>query len=156
MNMRIFITAVFIAFCAQFSSAEDIVLGPNEAVFPVADIIAKASALQPDTDKIVKYGDTMKNKAARGEGVVVSVLPAKRGIYRVTVLTDASKPEKGYDVILFNKNTMSAKLQPGDTISFLGRIGRIAFFKGISVDVLGDFTLLSSAPAPATPPPAGK
>jgi len=98
--------------------------------------------IKPDTMtkvQIKEYYSTVKGKAARGTGKVVDVSPG-RGKYKITILTNASNPEKGYNVVLYGKGDAPTDLNKGQTIKFEGEVGRISTFRGLSVDIKGSLT----------------
>lgn len=99
--------------------------------------------LDPSTHtkaELKEYHSSIKGASVSGSGTVVNVLPPGRGIKqtRVTILTSDKAPEKGYDVVLYTTQDASS-LKMGQKIKFSGTIGRFSTFKGLSVDVMGEF-----------------
>ncbi|MEW6067220.1 MAG: hypothetical protein AB1610_02855 [Nitrospirota bacterium] len=89
--------------------------------------------------QIKEYHKNITGKQAKGEGVVVNVLPGKRDRHRVTILTPASKPEKGYNVVLYTTMDAPSDLHLNDRILFEGEVGRLSTFRGASVDIHGSY-----------------
>ncbi len=117
----------------------------KEKVIDVNEIIKQIDPTKYTKAQIKEYYKSIRGKYAKGEGVVVNVLPGRRGRHRVTVLTSASKPEKGYNVVLYTTQDAPAELKLNDRISFEGTVGRISTFRGASVDIKGKYTKLEES-----------
>jgi hypothetical protein len=97
-----------------------------------------------DTEKYTKaqikeYYDGVRGKKAKGEGIVVNVLPGKRERHKVTILTPASSPEKGYNVVLYTTQDAPSELNKNDKVVFEGEVGRLSTFRGSSIDIHGTY-----------------
>jgi hypothetical protein len=97
-----------------------------------------------DPEKINKaqfkeYFRDIDGQTAKGEGIVVSILPGSRGTSRVAILTPASKPEKGYNVMLYTAQDVSAELEKDDKVLFEGKITRVNPYEGASIDIHGTY-----------------
>jgi hypothetical protein len=106
---------------------------------PVNEVIEKVDATKYTKAEIKDYHATIKGKKAEGTGKVVNVLPGKRDRHRVTILTRASNPEKGYNVVLYTTMNAPSELKIGDEIKFKGEIGRLSTIRGSSIDIIGSY-----------------
>jgi len=98
--------------------------------------------IDPDTTSKAQfkaYFEDVKGKLAKGEGKVVNILPGKEGHARVAILTPASNPEKGYNVVLYTGQDAPSELQKNDRVMFEGEIDRVNAFKGASIDIHGTY-----------------
>jgi len=108
----------------------------------VLDVNTIIKSIKPDTMtkvQIKEYYSSVKGKTAKGSGKVVDVSPG-RGKYKITILTSASNPPKGYNVVLYGKGDAPTNLNKGQTIKFEGEVGRISTFRGLSVDIIGSYS----------------
>jgi hypothetical protein len=97
-----------------------------------------------DPDKITKaqfkeYFKTIEGEKAKGEGKVVNVFPIGKNNYRIMILTSASEPEKGYNVVLYTTQDVSSELGKNDKITFVGEVRRVNPYKGASIDIYGTY-----------------
>jgi len=95
-----------------------------------------------DPDKVNKaqvkeYFKEIHGKIARGEGKVINILPGNKENFRIRILTSASSPEKGYNVVLFTTQDATSGISAGDIIIFEGTVERINAFQGASLDIHG-------------------
>lgn len=115
----------------------------QEQAMNIDEVIKNTDPTKFTKAQINEYFKQVKGKAARGEGKVVDVLPPRvgsRGMLRVTILTAASKPEKGYNVVLLTTQSEAvSELKMNDHISFEGKIDKISTFRGTSVDLIGTY-----------------
>jgi hypothetical protein len=98
--------------------------------------------IRPDTmtkAQIKEYYKTVRGKMARGTGRIVD-FSTGRGKYKATILTSASHPAKGYNVVLYARGEAPKGLNRGQTVKFEGKVGRISTFRGLSVDIKGSIT----------------
>lgn len=114
----------------------------QEGVLSVDEVIKKLDATKYTKAQIKEYHGTIKGKQAEGTGKVVNVLPGKKDRHRVTILTPASNPEKGYNVVLYTTKDAPSELTIGTKIKFKGEIGRVSTWRGTSIDIHGDYTVL--------------
>ena len=108
----------------------------------IGEVIKNIDPATATKAQIKVYFDKVKGKQARGEGTVTDVLPPggwSREYFRVTILTPGSKPEKGYNVVLYTTQDTVSDLKMNDKISFEGKIHKTSSFKGGSVDVIGTY-----------------
>ncbi len=110
----------------------------------VNDILKNVDTEKFTKSQIMDYFDKVKKKNAKGEGVVVNVLPGKRDRHRVTILTTASKHEKGYNVVLYTTLDAPSELNKNDKIAFEGEVGRLSTFRGSSIDINGTYKKLGA------------
>ena len=116
-------------------------------VLRVDEVIKNTDPATMTKAQIKAYFDKVKGKEARGEGTVTDVLPPGgwvRDYFRVTILTPASNPEKGYNVVLYTKQEAVSDLKMNDKVSFEGKLHRISSVKGGSVDVVGSYKILGA------------
>ena len=97
-----------------------------------------------DPDKVTKaefkeYFKTIEGKKAKGEGIVVNILHGGKERHKVTILTPASEPEKGYNVVLFTTQDAPSDLKQNDKVIFEGEVVRVNPYKGASVDLQGTY-----------------
>ncbi len=97
-----------------------------------------------DPDKVNKaqvkeYFKEVHGKIAKGEGKVINILPGSKENSRIRILTPASTPEKGYNVILFTTQDATSEISIGDIIIFEGIVERINAFQGASLDIHGTY-----------------
>jgi hypothetical protein len=95
--------------------------------------------------QIKTYSEQVKGKQDRGEGVVVDILPPRARSAdqaRVTILTPASNPGKGYNVVLYTSKEAMSELKISDKVSFEGKIQAISSIRGVSIDVMGTYKKL--------------
>lgn len=121
----------FLCFC--------IVYAEEAALLNVNDILKNVDTAKFTKAQIKDYYETVQDKNAKGEGIVVNVLPGKRDRHRVTILTPASKPEKGYNVVLYTTQNAPSELNKNDKIVFEGEVGRLSTFRGSSIDIHGTY-----------------
>jgi len=126
------------------SGFESLAFAAEEAkILTIDEVIKNTDPATATKAQIKEYFNKVKGKTDKGEGTVVDVLPPgimSRGMPRITVLTAASKPEKGYNVVLLTAQAEAgSELQINDRIAFEGKIERISSFKGTSVDIVGTY-----------------
>ncbi len=132
--------AVIILLFAGLAFGEDRPLAVSEIVKKLSDSSQTSAAIKAYTREI-------KGKQAEGTGKVVDVLEGRRDNHRVTILTDGSKPEKGYNVVLYTGMNAPAELKKDQKIRFKGEVGRASSFKGYSIDIHGSYEVLQAKPA---------
>jgi len=112
-----------------------------EKALSIQEVLKNLDPATHTKAEIKNYHSSIKDAPVSGSGKVVNVLPPGRGIKqtRITVLTSDKAPEKGYDVVVYTTQDASG-LKIGQSIKFTGTIGRISTFKGLSVDVMGEFS----------------
>jgi len=114
-------------------------------VLSIDDVIKGTNPATKTKAQIDSYFKQVKEKDARGEGIVVNVLPGRKlssHDARVLILTPASKPEKGYNVVLFANEQALSELKKNDRVSFEGKINMRSPYKGGSIDVIGTYKKL--------------
>ena len=100
-----------------------------------SDVVERLDQSKYTTAQIKDYLKTVEGARIKGEGKVVNVLGGKPGKMRVTVLTPGSKPQKGYNIVLYTGQNAVAELNINDPISFEGELGKASFIRGASIDV---------------------
>jgi hypothetical protein len=136
---------LMLAFC-QFLSVPAIYAQEGGAL-NIDEVIKNTDPATATKAQIKTYFDKVKGQQARGEGVVVDVLPPggwSREYYRVTILTPASKPAKGYNVVLYTTQDTLSDLTLNEKVSFEGKLHRTSPFKGGSVDIVGTYKKLEA------------
>ena len=126
------------------SGFQSLAFAAEEAeILNIDEVIKNTDPATATKAQIKEYFNKVKGKTAKGEGTVVDVLPpgiASRGMPRITILTAASKPQKGYNVVLITAQPEAeSELQINDRIAFEGKIERMSSFKGTSVDIAGTY-----------------
>ena len=114
-------------------------------VLSVDDVIKGTNPATKTKTQIDSYWEQVKDKNARGEGIVVNVLPGRKlspHEARVLILTPASKPAKGHNVVLYTNEQALSELKKHDKVSFEGKIGMKSSHKGGSIDVEGTYKKL--------------
>lgn len=140
MTKRIFIAFLIIAAITFFYQSFVVrsVVAQEGAVLDVNEIIKNVDPTKFTKAQIKEYYKSVEKKQARGEGIVVNVL-GKKERYKVTILTPASNPEKGYNVVLYTTQDATSELNMKDRIVFEGEVGRMSTFRGVSVDIHGTY-----------------
>ena len=131
MRKYLFTILLVLAFSASAYGAEKLLA--------VTEVLKKVDSAKHTSAEIKEYYKSIKGKEAEGRGKVIDVLKGRRDRHRVTILTAAGKPKKGYDVVLYTEMNAPAQLKKGQTIKFKGEIGRISSFRGTSVDIHGGY-----------------
>lgn len=141
MIRKIFIPLLLMAAIAVFyqSFIVSSVVAQEGAVLDVDEIIKNVDPTKFTKAQIKEYCKGIEKKQAKGKGTVVNVLPGKKERHRVTILTSASKPEKGYNVVLYTTMNAPSELNINDRIVFEGEVGRVSTFRGASVDIHGTY-----------------
>ncbi len=106
---------------------------------PVLNVDEVIKNVDPDTttkSQFKEYFKTIEGKKVAGVGKVVHVLPGGSNTNRVTILTKASEPEKGYNVVLYTSQDAKSELSKDDKITFEGQISRVNPYKGASIDII--------------------
>jgi len=142
---RTFVYAIFallllFAVCQSFRIQG--IYAQQGEVLSIDDVIKGTDPATKTKAEIDSYFDQVKKKDARGEGIVVDVLPGRKlspHDARVLILTPASTPEKGYNVVLFTNEQALTELTKNDRISFEGNINMKSAYKGGSIDVIGTY-----------------
>ncbi len=136
MKNMLSLLAVVVLLSASAVSAQD---GPVN----VGAALKKLDATNHTSAEIKAYAREIKGRQAEGSGSLVDVLEGRRDRHRVTILASGSKPDKGYNVVLYTTMNAPADLKKGQSIRFMGEIGRVSTFRGTSVDIHGDYTAAS-------------
>lgn len=118
----------------------------------VSDMVKKLDDSKQTSAAIKSYAKEIKGKRAEGTGKVVDVLDGKRDKYRVTILSDGSKSERGYNVVLYTTMNAPAELKKDQKVRFKGEVGRVSTFRGTSIDIHGDYAVMQAKPANANNP----
>ena len=124
--------------------AADILIYHGEFV-PVGQDQVQHLELAHDTVKwfnnkyATEYFKDVKGKKAKGEGKVVYVLPVTKEQYKIRILTSASTPHKGYNVLLFTNQDASLDLNKGDLVIFEGQVERVIPYQGANLDIYGTY-----------------
>jgi len=109
------------------------------ALLNVDDIIKNVDPDKVTQAQFKEYYKTIEGKKAKGQGKVVKVFSGGKNIHRVRILTSASEPEKGYNVVLFTIQDAPSELEKNDKIFFEGEVGHIIPYKGASIDLHGTY-----------------
>lgn len=115
----------------------------ERAALNINDIIKNVSPENVTGAEFKAYYKTIEGKRAAGEGKVVYILPDINNRHKIRILTSASEPGKGYNVLLFTAQDARSELQKGDMISFEGEIGRVNSYMGVSIDMRGMYKKVS-------------
>lgn len=108
----------------------------------VSDIVKKLDDSKQTSAGIKGYVKEIKGKQAEGTGKVVDVLDGRRDKYRVTILTDGSRPGKGFNVVLYTTMNASSDLKKDQKIRFRGEVGRVSSIRGTSIDIHGEYEVM--------------
>jgi len=112
----------------------------------VSEIVKKLDDAKQTSAAIKSYSREIKGRQAEGTGKVVDVLEGRRDKHRVTIISDGSRPEKGYNIVLYT--TMNAaELKKDQKIRFRGEVGRVSHIRGTSIDIHGDYEVIAAKPA---------
>jgi hypothetical protein len=111
----------------------------EESPLNVNDIIKRLDPGVITKAEFKEYFRTIEGKKARGGGQVVHVLPSGDNLFRIMILTSASSPEKGYNVVLFTSQNALYELHENSKIIFEGKISRVNPYKGASIDINGTY-----------------
>ncbi|MBM4137231.1 MAG: hypothetical protein FJ241_10440 [Nitrospira sp.] len=139
MTKKIFIAFLLIAAMVFFPQSFVVksVIAQEGAVLDVNEIIKNVDPAKFTKAQIKEYYKNVEKKQAKGEGIVVNVISGK-GKHKVTILTPASNPEKGYNVVLYTTQN-ATELNMKDGITFEGEVGRLSTWKGASIDIHGSY-----------------
>ncbi|HYQ48541.1 MAG TPA: hypothetical protein VEP69_05710 [Thermodesulfovibrionales bacterium] len=129
---RTVLAAVLSLAAACNAFALDRPLAVNEALNKL-DVANHTSA------EIKTYAKAIRGARTEGSGKVVDVHEGRRDKHRVTILVDSTKPEKGYNVVLYTAMNAPAELKKGQKIRFSGKVGRVSTFRGTSIDIHGEY-----------------
>ncbi len=116
----------------------------NDKPLAVSEIVKKLDDSKQTSAAIKGYTKEIKGKQAEGTGKVTDVLDGRRDKHRVTILSDGSKPEKGFNVVLYTTMNASAELKKDQKIKFKGEVGRVSSFRGTSIDIHGDYEVITA------------
>ena len=114
-------------------------------VLNIDEVIKNTDPVTVTKAQIKTYFNQVKGKDARGQGVVVEVLPGRMRAadqVRVAILTPASKPDKGFNVVLYTNKEAMSELKINDKVSFEGKVHAISSIRGVSIDVIGTYKKL--------------
>ncbi|NJD56222.1 MAG: hypothetical protein FIA94_07450 [Nitrospirae bacterium] len=90
------------------------------------------------------YVYEIKGKKAAGTGTVTNLAGSPSSSSgKVLILSPGSNPPKGYNVVLIADQADRGSLKPGDKITFIGMIGNVSNWHGVSIDVKGSFTKIN-------------
>lgn len=133
MNSFKYIFYIFLAFvfCSNLLAEEDFLNVDTILINIDPDKVNKA--------EVKEYFKDIHWKTAKGEGKVINILPANKDTFRIRILTKASNPEKGYNVVLFTTQNATTDISEGDIIIFEGKVERINAFQGASIDIHGTY-----------------
>lgn len=134
MRMALVVTLVAVSFVMP--------LRAEDKPVAVSEVIRKTDHEKYTPAEIKEFHDSVKGLQAEGMGRVVEVIPGLKNRHKVTVLTDASAPGKGYNVVLYTTMNAPLELKKNDRIRFRGEIGRISDIDGSSVDIHGTYEQL--------------
>lgn len=123
------IAGVFLSLAAQ----------AEEAFLSVNELIRNMDSEKHTKAEINEYAKTVKGRQAEGRGKVVNVIEGRRDRHKVTILTEASSPEKGNNVVLYTTMNAPAELKMNEMIRFRGEVGRASTFRGLSIDIHGTY-----------------
>ena len=139
--MRIFfvyplfiVLSLFAFHCTLYNPA-----GADETALNVDEILKNLDPDKVNQFQAKEYFKDVKGKKAKGEGKVVYVLPVTKEQYKIRILTSASTPHKGYNVLLFTNQDASLDLNKGDLVIFDGQVERVTPYQGASLDMYGTY-----------------
>lgn len=135
-KILLFLFAILLTFTVYQSNPY---CGEEGSILNVDNIIKNVDPEKITKAEFKEYFKTIEGKKAKGEGIVVNVLYGGKDRYRITVLTTASEPEKGYNVVLFTIQDAHSELKQNDKIIFEGQVQRINPYKGASIDLQGNY-----------------
>ncbi len=111
----------------------------EETTLDVNTILMNIDPEKVNKAQVKEYFKEIHGKTVKGEGKVINILPANNENLRIRILTPASSPEKGYNVVLFTTQGTIPEISPGDIIIFEGLVQRINAFQGASLDIHGTY-----------------
>ena len=123
-----------VLFAVFFLSAGCVTAEPRKTL-PAVEVLERLDQSKYTTAQIKEYLKSSEGSNIKGEGKVVNVLGGKPGKIRGTVLSPGSKPQKGYNIVLYTGQNAIAELNINEPISFEGELGKASSVRGASIDV---------------------
>jgi hypothetical protein len=111
----------------------------GEQALNADDVIKNVDPSVVSKAQFKEYFRDVEGKKVKGQGLVVNVLGGGLSRYRISILTPASEPEKGYNVVLYTSQDAGDELKKGDKVSFEGEITRVNPYRGASLDIHGTY-----------------
>ncbi|GBD99957.1 hypothetical protein BMS3Abin07_02004 [bacterium BMS3Abin07] len=136
-----FVLAAIFIFAAISTVSADAVFAGSAPALDVNTVIRQLDPAVNTRARIKKYFRSIKGRKVRGKGKVVNVLGGRSRI-SVTILTSATKPRKGYNVVIYTKQDAISELYIHDRLSFEGVLFKYSAFGGGSIAIKGVYKKL--------------
>lgn len=111
----------------------------EDKLLDIDEVIRNVDPEKINKAQFKEYFKDINGEKAKGGGIVIRILPSSQGLNRVAVLTPASNPGKGYNVVLYTIQPASAELKENDKVLFEGKITRVNPYEGASIDIHGTY-----------------
>jgi hypothetical protein len=131
------LTAVLAIFANQMIASCPVYA--EDKILNIDEVIRNVDPEKVNKAQFKEYFRDIDGQTVKGAGIVVNILPGSRGTNRVAILTPASNPDKGYNVMLYTTQDVSAEIKKDDRILFEGKITRVNPYQGASIDLHGAY-----------------